>query len=68
MFDLAGNAAEFCEDELPGDDADGSRRLARGGSWESGVPTELHATHRRFFATNECAVAYGFRLVRAPVK
>jgi len=37
LFDLGGNAREWCEDEFGGDEEDGSNRVFRGGSWVSGT-------------------------------
>jgi formylglycine-generating enzyme required for sulfatase activity len=60
LHDLAGNVLEFSEDWL---DASHRGRVARGGSWMSGDPRTLAATHRAEIPPRAGLDVTGFRCV-----
>jgi formylglycine-generating enzyme required for sulfatase activity len=60
LHDLAGNALEFCSDWF---DATHRGRVARGGSWLSGDPRTLSATHRVEIPPRAGLDVTGFRCV-----
>jgi formylglycine-generating enzyme required for sulfatase activity len=62
IFDLAGNAMEWCEDFY--DDSHHSRVL-RGGAWNNCGPRSLLSSYREHAAANRYSVATGFRCVLA---
>jgi formylglycine-generating enzyme required for sulfatase activity len=62
LYDLAGNAAEWCEDSY---DGTSSRRELRGGSWVNTGPKSLWASTRMSVGPNRFSVITGFRCVLA---
>ncbi|MEI6534327.1 MAG: SUMF1/EgtB/PvdO family nonheme iron enzyme [Verrucomicrobiaceae bacterium] len=60
LYDLAGNVAEWCEDEWSHSDSD---RVVRGGSWRSSAKTELLSSARQHFKNSETRPDLGFRIV-----
>jgi formylglycine-generating enzyme required for sulfatase activity len=62
IYDLAGNAMEWCEDFYDG--AHGSRVL-RGGAWINCGPESLWSSYRNHTGQNRYSVATGFRAVLA---
>jgi formylglycine-generating enzyme required for sulfatase activity len=60
LYDLAGNALEWCEDWFDGTHRS---RVLRGGSWLNGDPESLAATHRTEFPPNAGLDVTGFRCV-----
>lgn len=62
LYDLAGNAAEWCEDSY---DGTSSRRELRGGSWVNTGPKSLWASTRMAVGPNRFSVITGFRCVLA---
>lgn len=62
LYDLAGNAMEWCEDAY---DATGRQRVLRGGAWINCGPKSLLSSYREHTAPNRFSVATGFRCVLA---
>jgi formylglycine-generating enzyme required for sulfatase activity len=62
LYDLSGNAAEWCEDPYNGDSA---RRELRGGSWVNIGPKSLWSSARMPVSPNRFSVITGFRCVLA---
>ncbi len=60
IFDLAGNAGEYCEDRA---DTDGAKRIVRGGSWFSPHLLLLVASRRQTYPATARIADYGFRCV-----
>jgi formylglycine-generating enzyme required for sulfatase activity len=62
IHDLAGSAAEWCEDG----DAGGTRRFVKGGSWASPLvsPEALSITRRELVDADKARNQIGFRLAR----
>lgn len=75
LFDLSGNAWEWCEDRWPkflgqyasetglAKDSSGSYRVRRGGSWDD-YPRSCRASNRNVDRTNDRYFSLGFRLAR----
>ncbi|MGV3662888.1 MAG: SUMF1/EgtB/PvdO family nonheme iron enzyme [Prosthecobacter sp.] len=63
LFDLGGNALEWCED-LSG--AQDSKRVQRGGSWAHNALSDLASTKRFFEAPHVRNYRHGFRCVLVP--
>ncbi len=62
LYDLAGNALEWCEDRYaPGHD----QRVLRGGAWINCGPKSLLSSYREHAGPARYSVATGFRCVRA---
>jgi formylglycine-generating enzyme required for sulfatase activity len=57
LYDLSGNVNEFCEDA-----SNATRRIARGGSFLSGM-SELHSSNREILPSGAPRKATGFRVV-----
>lgn len=62
LYDLAGNAMEWCEDRY---DQGHDQRVLRGGAWINCGPKSLWSSARNHAAPNKCSVATGFRCVLA---
>lgn len=62
LYDLAGNAMEWCEDAY---DATARQRVLRGGAWINCGPKSLLSSYREHTAPNRFSVATGFRCVLA---
>ncbi len=62
LYDLAGNAAEWCEDSY---DGTSSRRELRGGSWVNTGPKSLWTSARMPVGPSRFSVITGFRCVLA---
>ncbi len=60
LYDLAGNVAEWCEDEWPGSLRE---HVVRGGSWKSSSKNELLSSARQHFNESEVQPDLGFRIV-----
>ena len=60
IFDLAGNVAEWCEDEWPGSDGE---RVVRGSSWLSSDADALLTSARRHLPESAARTDVGFRCV-----
>lgn len=60
LYDLAGNAAEWCEDSY---DGVSSRRELRGGSWVNTGPKSLWSSTRMAVGPDRFSVITGFRCV-----
>ena len=60
LYDLAGNALEWCEDFY---DASRSQRVLRGGAWNNCGPKSLLSAYREHTAPERFSVATGFRCV-----
>ncbi|MGH7951193.1 MAG: formylglycine-generating enzyme family protein [Limisphaerales bacterium] len=63
IYDLAGNALEWCEDFY---DASRKHRVLRGGAWNNCGPKSLLSSHRANVAPKRFSVVTGFRCVLAP--
>lgn len=62
LYDLAGNAMEWCEDRY---DAAHDQRVLRGGAWINCGPKSLLSSYREHTGAARHSVATGFRCVRA---
>ena len=60
IYDLAGNALEWCEDFY---DASHKQRVLRGGAWNNCGPKSLLASYREHVAPGRYSVTTGFRCV-----
>jgi hypothetical protein len=60
LYDLSGNAREWCEDWW---DAAKRERVLRGGSWGNEMQVRLLSSHRDHFGPSRRYIAYGFRCV-----
>lgn len=60
LYDLAGNALEWCEDSY---DASGRQRVLRGGGWNNCGPKSLLSSYREHAAPARFSVVTGFRCV-----
>lgn len=60
LYDLAGNALEWCEDFY---DASGRQRVLRGGAWNNCGPKTLLSSYREHAAPEHFSVVTGFRCV-----
>ncbi|MEI6536334.1 MAG: SUMF1/EgtB/PvdO family nonheme iron enzyme, partial [Verrucomicrobiaceae bacterium] len=60
IFDLAGNVAEWCEDEWPDTRQE---RVIRGSSWRTGSTQELLSSARRHMKETAAEPDVGFRIV-----
>ena len=58
IYDLAGNAMEWCEDSY---DASHKQRVMRGGAWNNCGPKSLLSSYREHVAPNRYSVTTGFR-------
>jgi formylglycine-generating enzyme required for sulfatase activity len=67
LYDLGGNAWEWCLDTYKGDNSTGGRDLGvpRGGSWATRNRLEMQSSYRNVVDRNERDVIYGFRCVLA---
>lgn len=65
LFDLAGNVAEWCADDLVEQARGGSPvRVSRGAAYENSGPTAFRVTRRMMTRAEIPAAAIGFRVVR----
>jgi formylglycine-generating enzyme required for sulfatase activity len=62
LYDLAGNAMEWCEDLY---DPAHQQRVLRGGAWINCGPKSLLSAYREHTGPERFSVATGFRCVRA---
>ena len=60
IYDLAGNAMEWCDDFYNGTNG---QRVLRGGAWINCGPKSLWSSYREHAGANRCSVATGFRPV-----
>jgi len=60
IYDLAGNALEWCEDFY---DDSHQTRVLRGGAWNNCGPRSLLSSYREHAAASRCSVVTGFRCV-----
>ena len=60
LYDMAGNAWEWCEDW---GDPEQTGRVLRGGSWLSALPDLLLSSYRYCYAPNSRHMIFGFRIV-----
>jgi len=60
IYDLAGNALEWCEDDY---DATHRQRVLRGGAWNNCGPRSLLSSYREHVSPERYSVATGFRCV-----
>jgi len=60
IYDLAGNALEWCEDYY---DAGRRQRVLRGGAWNNCGPKSLFSSHREHASPERFSVVTGFRCV-----
>jgi hypothetical protein len=60
IYDLAGNAMEWCEDSY---DASHKQRVMRGGAWNNCGPKSLLSSYREHVTPNRYSVTTGFRCV-----
>lgn len=60
LYDLAGNALEWCEDKY---DPAHEQRVLRGGGWNNTGPKSLLSSYREHVAPNRYSVITGFRCV-----
>jgi hypothetical protein len=69
IYDLGGNAWEWCADAYKGEDSPGAANwgVLRGGSWGTSSRLEIQSSYRNVVGRNESDVTYGFRCVLAPV-
>jgi formylglycine-generating enzyme required for sulfatase activity/serine/threonine protein kinase len=63
LYDLGGNAVEWCEDLINPKD---KKRVQRGGAWVNSAPQDLAATKRFSQGPDIRNHAYGFRCVLVP--
>jgi formylglycine-generating enzyme required for sulfatase activity len=63
LYDLAGNAMEWCDDFY---DATHKQRVMRGGAWNNCGPRSLLSSYREHVAPERFSVVTGFRCVLAP--
>jgi formylglycine-generating enzyme required for sulfatase activity len=63
LYDLAGNALEWCEDAY---DAGHPQRVLRGGAWNNCGPRSLRSAYREHVAPERFSVVTGFRCVLEP--
>ncbi|HTY86537.1 MAG TPA: SUMF1/EgtB/PvdO family nonheme iron enzyme [Candidatus Acidoferrum sp.] len=63
LYDLAGNALEWCDDFY---DGAGRQRVLRGGGWNNKGPKSLLSSCREHVAPNRFSVVTGFRCVLEP--
>lgn len=63
LYDLAGNALEWCEDWI---DSTRKDRVRRGGSWSSGYPADVRLSRRHPQNPFVRGPSNGFRVVLAP--
>jgi formylglycine-generating enzyme required for sulfatase activity len=68
LFDMAGNAWQWCEDVLGTDERKRVTRVIRGGSWERGDALHTLSSHRSGNAEVSHFDALGFRCVLAPLE
>ncbi len=77
LYDMHGNVMEWCFDwyatNLPGGaisdpigPSSGTKRVLRGGGWESGFPREFRCADRFGLEPSSNGYAYGFRVVLGP--
>jgi len=65
LYDLAGNALEWCDDFY--DDAH-KQRVMRGGGWNNVGPKSLLSSYREHVAPGRSSVITGFRCVLVPAR
>jgi formylglycine-generating enzyme required for sulfatase activity len=63
LYDLAGNALEWCDDFY---DTAHKQRVMRGGGWNNTGPKSLLSSYREHVAPERFSVVTGFRCVLAP--
>lgn len=68
LFDMHGNAWEWCEDNFwsaDNPDMDPTRRAVRGGGWDDGAMSACRSSHSTTFPTSERYYCVGLRVVIA---
>ena len=67
LYDLGGNAWEWCDDTYKGDSVVSGRDwgVLRGGSWATSNRLEMQSSYRNVVDRNDRDVIYGFRCVLA---